>query len=202
MQHVAVAMIDRASRMLWDGRRGTIDGHPVTTRAFFLASTLDVEEVNSRVMFTRDEGHHTSGWLKNPEYERCWHLSLSVAGPLPRLDARVVADPNAGRLVGPDLKPLVGLPVQQPELDRDLEEAWVDAFFADDKRYVWRESAKSQVGREKAVWHYRVFADEQWVPLVPRGEVYSTEFTEAGWQSWSELHAAGGPVVESTVDPS
>lgn len=32
---------------------------------------------HSVVLFTRDVGHHTSGWMKNPDFERCLHLSLS-----------------------------------------------------------------------------------------------------------------------------
>ena len=29
------------------------------------------------IIFTREEGYHSSGWWKNPEYERCYHLSIS-----------------------------------------------------------------------------------------------------------------------------
>lgn len=215
MLRIAEAMKIRAGRMLWDGKQGYVDGVPLPPRRFWLLCCLDVEEVGTRLLFSRDAGHHTSGWLKNPDYERCWHLSLSKAGPLPEYDTerrpelRILgpdgrpAGESAGLLVGPDLKPLAGAPrAAPPDLDPDLEAAWVDAFFGEEARYVWRESAKSELGRKKAVWHYRVFADENWAPIIPRGEVYSTEFTELGWQSWSELHAAGGPVVESTVDPS
>ena len=38
------------------------------------------------------------------------------------------------------------------------------------------------------VYHYRLFCDEGWQPIMPRGEVYSTQFTELGWKSFSELH--------------
>jgi hypothetical protein len=204
LKAIAVALRANASRGYMDGRFGYFDGRRVPQLALMRFCSVDVEEVWTRVMFTRDVGHHTSGWLKNPDYERCYHLSLSAAGPLPEQgsERRIVTPGGAGQLVGLDLKPLVGLPVQASELDRDLEEAWVDAFYGEAARYVWRESAKSDIGRRKAVWHYRVFCDETWTPIVPRGEVYSTEFTELGWQSWSELHAKGGPVVESTVDPS
>ena len=202
MFSVATLMTMRAKRLLWDGRQGYCDGQPIPAGAFWSFSLLDVEEVNTRIMFTRDTGHHTSGWLKNPDYERCWHLSLSKAGPLPEYDAEKSVIATAGGLVGPDLKPLSGLPVQTPELDRELEAAWLEAFFGEDKRYVWRESAKSEAGRKKAVWHYRIFADERWAPIVPRGEVYSTQFTELGWQSWSELHPDVPLEQVSTVDPT
>lgn len=29
------------------------------------------------MVLTRDAGYHTGGWWKNPDYERCWHLSCS-----------------------------------------------------------------------------------------------------------------------------
>jgi hypothetical protein len=29
--------------------------------------------------FPLDIGAHTSGWWKNPDYEACWHLSISYA---------------------------------------------------------------------------------------------------------------------------
>lgn len=40
----------------------------------------------------------------------------------------------------------------------------------------------------KGVYHYRLFCDEAWKPIMPRGEVYSTQFTERGWKSFSDLH--------------
>jgi len=43
-------------------------------------------------------------------------------------------------------------------------------------------------GKQCGVFHYRLFCDPAWQPLKPRGEVYTREFTEAGWKSYSELH--------------
>jgi len=116
------------------------------------------------VIFTRDTGHHSSGWFKNPDYERCLHLSLS---PAPQL------------LIVPSL--------QRAELSRKTAALWVRAFFGDDMRHAWEESPKTPQGRERGVWHWRVFCDAAWQPMSPRGEVYSTELTEAGWKSASEL---------------
>ena len=39
-----------------------------------------LERLECIVIFTRDEGYHTSGWWKNPDYERCYHLSVSFPG--------------------------------------------------------------------------------------------------------------------------
>lgn len=112
------------------------------------------------IIFTRDEGMHSSGWFKNPDYDKCLHLSLSFADPVTH---------------------------QRRPFDEKLADAWVDAFFPNDKKLVWMESAKMPTARA-IVTHYRVFCDENWQPILPRGEVYSTEFTEKGWKSWSEQH--------------
>lgn len=119
-------------------------------------------EYGTNLIFTRDVGHHTSGWFRNPDYERCLHLSTSA---LPRA------------IWTPDT----------PDLDAALQTAWVHAFFKDDVRYVWAESPKSAQGKQLGVWHWRLFCDEHWTPIMPRGEVYSSEFTELGWRSASEM---------------
>lgn len=43
------------------------------------------------VILTRDEGAHTGGWWKNPDYERCWHLSVSFADGYSRAKGRRLA---------------------------------------------------------------------------------------------------------------
>lgn len=39
-----------------------------------------LERYDCIIIFTRDEGAHTCGWWKNPDYERCYHLSISFPG--------------------------------------------------------------------------------------------------------------------------
>lgn len=113
------------------------------------------------VIFTRDVGHHTSGWWKNPDYERAYHLSLSF------LDAET------------------GEPADQ---QKQLGERIARAFFGDNVSKLWIEPPYSDEGHVRDVYHYRLFCDEGWQPIVPRGEVYSRELTERGWKSWSDLH--------------
>ncbi len=138
--------------------------------------TRDDLQTQARLMFSRDVGHHTSGWMKNPDYERCWHLSISYR------DRRT------------------GIPIPH---EMRVSERWCRAFFRDDLRYAWCESPKSPRGIDLGVWHWRVFTDEHWRAILPRGEVYSTEFTELGWKSATELFDLGqGGGVISTVDPS
>jgi hypothetical protein len=83
-----------------------------------------------------------------------------------------------------------------------LAARWVKAFYGDDLRYVWEESPKSSFGKRHDVWHYRVFCNAAWEPTVPRGEVYSTEFTELGWRSASQVFEEEGREIVSTVDPT
>lgn len=77
---------------------------------------------------------------------------------------------------------------------------WCEAFFGEHLRLAWAESPKSAIGRSRNVWHWRVFANEAWEPIFPRGEVYSKEFTELGWKSASEIFGRPEPI--STVDPT
>lgn len=125
------------------------------------------------LIFTRDSGHHTSGWMKNPLYERCLHLSMA---PAPR------------QIWTPET----------PDLDRKLRNGWLTAFFHADLRYVWAESPKTPQGRQIGVWHWRLFCNEAWEPILPVGEVYSTDFTEKGWKTASEV----GAEIISVLDPT
>lgn len=119
----------------------------------------------TKIIFTRDTGHHTSGWWKNPDYERCLHLSLSFL------------DPEAEE------------PRPVPHR-HDLASEWIDAFFPTTKHLVWTEPPFGPEGKRHDVWHYRVFYSTGWTaPILPRGEVYSKDFTEAGWLSWSDREA-------------
>lgn len=159
---------------------GVHDGHVSLANDIYVARCRVVDDVTRAVLiFTRDTGHHTSGWMKNPDYERCLHLSISRA---------------------PDVLVLPGL--QRADLDKATIAAWVRAFFREDARFAWLESPKSKQGKRHGVMHWRVFCDPWWQPIKPRGEVYSLDFTEKGWRSASEVLALGGPAVESTVDPS
>lgn len=114
-------------------------------------------------LFTRDYGHHTSGWWKNPDYERCYHLSVSFFDPLS----------------------------QEPRpAENDTVQKLVHGLFGVHRRWLWVEPPYSDEGKRMGVTHYRLFCDEAWQPLKPRGEVYSRELTEAGWLSYSDVQSA------------
>jgi hypothetical protein len=123
-----------------------------------------------RLIYTRDVGHHSSGWWKNPDFERCLHLSVSFAYP----------DGSPARF------------------EFDAAQAWARAMFGHDTRWVWVEPAYSPEGKGRDVHHYRLFCDQGWNPIKPRREVYSREFTESGWRSFSEIH---GEAEAALCDP-
>lgn len=109
--------------------------------------------------YTMDDGMHAVGWWKNPEYARCYHLSLSFWYP----DNTVA-----------------------PKNEKETVE-WVNLFYQPNERWIWAEPPYSAIGKRRGVWHYRLFADELWQPMLPHGEVYSTLKTERRWLSWSDL---------------
>ena len=162
-----------ANRMLREASFGEFEGVMDHRGATYLAAcTLRDWATGTALIFTRDVGHHTKGWFKNPDYERCLHLSMHPIGHL---------------LVGPGVR----------ELDADTRARWLAAFFHEHVRLAWKESPKTEVGKQIEVEHWRVFCDATWTPILPRGEVYGTEMTEKGWKSSSEL----GIVVESPLVP-
>lgn len=130
----------------WNGRSFT---------PYFESCRWLFRHYNLTVVYTKEDVYHTGGWCKNPEYERCWHLSVSFQGGEP--DKRVL------KLI-------------------------LECIFGVNQRLLWVESPYSQVGKNLEVTHYRLFCDEHWKPIQPKGEVYNTHFTERGWKSFSELN--------------
>lgn len=128
--------------------------------------TVDDALTQTRLIFTRDVGHHTSGWWANPDFERCYHLSLSP-------------------------RPLETPPDGAVDFSKTVQAAWVQAFFAVNVRLLWVEPPYSAKGKQLEVWHFRLFTDATWRPVLPRGEVYGRELTEAGWRSASEVLELG-----------
>ncbi len=137
---------------------GTWNGK-ANTPYFHSCRTIDTE-LGIIGLFTRDVGYHTSGWWKNPDFERCQHLSLSFR------------DPETCSLAPKNQK---------------LTDTYIDGLFGVNKRWLWCEPPYSEDGKKCDVWHYRLFCDKGWNPIKPRGEVYGRELTEAGWLSFSDL---------------
>lgn len=129
---------------IWNGRDRT---------PYFESCRWLLERYPATVIFTKDVGYHSGGWWKNPDYERCWHLSMSFRG-------------GAEKKVSNEI---------------------INELFGNFKKMIWVEAPYSEDGKKLDVWHYRLFCDENWLPIKPRGEVYNTHLTERGWKSFSEL---------------
>lgn len=121
---------------------------------YLLSCRWFVEKYGCSVIFTKDEGMHSCGWWKNPDYERCYHLSISFPG---------------GK--------------NKNKLQKILTE-----LFGNYTKWLWEESPYSEQGKQNEIWHYRLFCDVQWKPIMPKKEVYSTDFTPNNWKSFSELN--------------
>jgi len=144
---------------------GMFRGTETLAEAIYIAScrgVVTLYDPTPLILFTRDCGMHSSGWWKNPDYERCYHLSLSFH------DA-ATGEPAPFR--------------------QDRARTIAEAFFRDDAAKLWMEPP-TEDGVGESTHHFRLFCDEGWQGIIPRGEVYSTEATEAGWKSWSDVQAA------------
>jgi hypothetical protein len=160
---VSLARI-RAAASVHDGRDSPASQRYLARCYYYHQPTL------TAIIFTRDTGHNSSGWWKNPDYERCYHLSL-----------RFLAYER-------------GIPLSLP-YDWKMAKRWVEAFFADDAALTWHEGPFTDIGKSEAVHHYRLFCDPAWQPLKPRGEVYSKDWTPADWKSFSDAHGDQKPAA-------
>lgn len=156
---VAYALKLRAAAGIFHGGNNPLDHHYMASCQFIDRSS------GTSLIFTRDEGYHSSGWWKNPDYERCYHLSLSF---------RWYADGQAFHL---------------PKNAR-LTEKWLRAFFGADQSLLWCEPPSTVDGRAADTWHYRLFCTPDWKPFKPAGEVYDRTWTPAGWLSFSDAKYA------------
>lgn len=150
------SVVELADRMKRHAETGLFSGRESETNRPYFRHARSLHKTGVCLIFTRDTEMHSCGWFKNPDYERCFHLSVSFFDPETMEDA----------------------PFNRTEADQ-----WARLFFGDAVRLSWFEP---HVLPGKDVGHYRVLCNPKWQPIKPRGEVYSREFTEKGWQSWSE----------------
>jgi hypothetical protein len=156
--HVVERIRANARSGVWDGYTDTADV-PYFRRCKFVHMPTGTQGI-----FTRDIGHHSSGWFKNPDFELCLHLSLSFFDPIAR----------------------VMLAARDPRLER----LWCRLLFGQKHCHLlWCESPYTAHGKELQVMHWRLFCTPGWTPFVPQGEVYSRFKTESGWLSWSDVQA-------------
>lgn len=134
------------------------DGRNTMTPYFQLAHR--VHDSGASLLFTRDFGMHSSGWFRNPDYDRCMHLSIGF----------------------------FDMDTSQPRpFEKQEAEMWVKLFYPKWQALIWHESSVMEKSDDRPeVHHYRVMMDAHWQAIKPRGEVYSRELTEVGWKSFTE----------------
>ena len=54
---------------------GVFDG--MTMDDYYMSCRWQLEAYDCTLIYTRDFGAHSSGWKKNPDFEQCYHLSIS-----------------------------------------------------------------------------------------------------------------------------
>ena len=167
--------LDRmVARLRLGAQTGRYDG--TTRTAPYLMSQramLVRPDTSVVVIYTLDEGMHACGWWKNPDYERCKHMSVSFVSTE------------------------TGEPAPH---DRAATAMLCRRFMDDAARLSWWEPPYSEDGKRRDVWHVRVFYAPGWSePILPRGEVYTREFTEGGWKSWSDIHGDDERMRDSII---
>lgn len=141
---------------------GVFDGINTNTR-YFTEARWYIPNDGVLLLFTRDKGMHDCGWFKNPDYNQCYHLSISCWNPITR---------------------------QPAGYDPKLHRQWIHMVYGDWVKYIWHESPVND--NPSQPHHYRVMTDSNWQPIIPRGEVYTKEYTALGWKSWSDQQYESG----------
>lgn len=165
-------LVKAMKRHAWSGDQ-FYDGRNVQSPYFRHARQIH-EKSGTSLLFTRDKGMHSSGWFKNPDYDKCLHLSLSFWD-----------------MTGENAKPAA--------YNYSLARMWVNLFFEDLTRLIWEEStALPDLPCE--VRHYRVMCNDHWQPIKPRKEVYSRDFIEKNWRSFSDQRADRIEIENKLID--
>lgn len=142
---------------------GVYNGVPEQTGLVLRRCRWFHTKLGAMVIFTRDAGMHTSGWWKNPDYDKCLHLSLSF-WDMESGQPRGFDGAEAGRIV--------------------------TAFYQRDRKKLWAESPFSPDGKRIGVWHFRLFMKPDWSEgIIPKREVYTRDEIPSGWRSWSDVQA-------------
>lgn len=135
-------------------RLGTFEEQVTRQR---IVMTVGEQRVLS-VVFTYDVGHHGSGWWRNSQYDRCWHLSL-VAINLMR--AKIAPE---GAFETPT---------------SEEQAALAHLFFHTHTDKLWCEppagyfDAYRTTPQARHTYHLRLFTDREFQPIQPEGEVYT-----------------------------
>lgn len=70
-----IPLVQACKMIQFAAKKGIWDGKTITQ--YFDSCKWLFPQYPATVIYTKEEGYHTGGWWRNPEYERCWHLSMS-----------------------------------------------------------------------------------------------------------------------------
>jgi hypothetical protein len=128
------------------------------------------ETTGSMLHFSRDEGMHTIGWVKEPLCDRAVHLWM--------------------QFYRPDANGIPGLIIP----DATLPDRWLSVFFGRERRnLIWCEPPIEATSRLYDLWHYRMFVDKNGFPL----NVGSDELLNRGWKLFPDLQYERRKVVKN-----
>lgn len=145
------------------------------TRHSFLTTALLEPDRPTRICLTYDFGTHASGWWRNSDYDRCWHVSISHPQENRLAISRIGTPEGLLEIQSPHPlhgKQFVGQVVEPPS-DEETR-AWARAAFPHHYRWCWIEPPASRLDpyRLPGVSHVRLFLNQQDQPIKPEGEVY------------------------------
>lgn len=153
-RHAArIALLRRlAPTVPFDGRSATLPSQRLVVPQYEERDTHRLAaEVQISLIYSFDHGPHASGWWRNSDYDRCFHLSFAA------LNGSAYVD--------------------MPEIDR---RAWPRAFFGDNVAMAWWEPPAAEgdpyrnAPASRYTHHVRLFIDRATGrPIVPAGEVYT-----------------------------
>jgi len=137
---------------------GVIRSHLATQgdqRRWVAPSSTGDPSVTISLIASEDRGTHASGWWRNSDYDRCWHLSLCAMENRGALRAQFADLPPADRTYWP-----------RAVFGSHLDLAWIEppASKLDPHRHAPASAYTT---------HVRVFLDQGGHPIRPEGEVYT-----------------------------
>ena len=77
-------------RIVKTAKNGIWDGKDITP--YFESCKWYSEKYECTMILTKEQGYHSCGWWKNPEYERCYHLSISFLGGINKKHLNKIID--------------------------------------------------------------------------------------------------------------
>ncbi len=150
-----------ARRLKRRAASGISDGDPTPSgRAYLANCSEDHPATGTSITFTRCVGFNEYLGVDDPNFERYLHLSLSFWS----------ADDEDG-------------PMPTSRRDEVLCNLCATAFFGDDDPHTWIDLSQTSDGRALDVWHWYLFCDADWQPIILDPATDTSHLTSIGWRN-------------------